>query len=70
MINPSAGPFAYSLESSQDCYRLKAVGLPSRDFAGKTMVGCLQRSSGKISLQEGFNQAEPPACAGLLASSP
>jgi hypothetical protein len=68
--NPSAGPFAYTLETSPHSYRLKAVGLPSRDFAGKTMVGCLQRSSGQMSLQEGFDQAEPPACAGLLASAP
>lgn len=69
MINPSAGPFAYILETSLDSYHLKVVGLSSRDFAGKTMVGCLQRSSGKLSLQEGFDQAEPAACAGLLASA-
>ncbi|MCP9799639.1 hypothetical protein [Synechococcus sp. RedBA-s] len=69
LISAPAGPFSYLIETTADGYRVMPVGLPSRTFSGRTLVGCLRTSSGAVQVQAGFHQAEPEACSGLIAST-
>ena len=59
LISTSAGPFAYLSETTADGYRVMAVGLPSRSFSGKTLVGCLRMSSGAVEVQAGCRHHLP-----------